>query len=54
MLFVVVLLFAGWSVDAVGVALAMMAFAVGPFLLLYLFRVTPPNEGPLHGGGFDF
>jgi hypothetical protein len=52
-LIIVILLFAGWDADALGVALAVMAFVVGPFLLLYLLRVTSRNKGPLHGGGFE-
>jgi hypothetical protein len=53
MLVIVIFLFAGGGLDRLGVALAMMAFATGPFLLLYLYRVTPRNTGPLYGGGFD-
>jgi hypothetical protein len=53
MLVIVIFLLAGGGLDRLGVALAIMAFATGPFLLLYLYRVTPRNTAPLHGGGFD-
>jgi hypothetical protein len=53
MLIFVILFFAGWSVEELGVVLALIAFVVGPFWLLYLLRITPRNEGVLHGGGFE-
>jgi hypothetical protein len=53
MLILVIILFAGWGVDAWGVLLAVIAFAACPFLLLYLVRITPRNKGVLHGGGFE-
>src|ERR1700722_1740305 len=52
-LILVIILFAGWGVEALGVVLAVIAFAVCPFLLLHLLRITPRNNGLLHGGGFE-
>jgi hypothetical protein len=52
-LILLLFLLAGWGVEALGFALALMAFAAGPFLILYLLRITPRNRGPLHGGGFE-
>jgi hypothetical protein len=52
-LILVVFMFTGWGVDALGFALALIAFAASLSLILYLLRITPRNRGALHGGGFE-
>jgi hypothetical protein len=39
-LMLVLFLLGGWGIDALGFALALMAFAADPSLILYLLRIT--------------